>query len=59
MDYIYHGNKLTDPALKKTKCKAIRRPDGKCRRSPMSTMLVEFENGVQHIILARLLRKIK
>lgn len=59
MEYIYHGDKLTCATLKKKPCKAIRRPDGKCRRSRLSTMLVEFENGIQHIVLARLLRKVK
>ncbi len=58
-EYLYHGDKLTCPTLKKKPCSAVRRPDGKCRRSPLSTMLVEFENGIQHIILARTLRKIK
>lgn len=58
MDYIYLGDKLTCPLLTRQPCKAVRRPDGKCRRSPLSTMLVEFEDGVKHVVLARLLRKI-
>lgn len=59
MDYIYHGDKLTRPSLKKKLCKAVRRPDGKCYRGRNSNMLVEFENGERHIILARTLRKVK
>lgn len=59
MEYIYLGDKLTDPEIKSTKCKAVRRSNGKCYRSKLSTMLVEFENGIKHIVLARRLRKIK
>lgn len=58
MDYIYHGDKLTDPELKKQPCKAVRR-NGKCIRGRNSNMLVEFASGVQHVIMARTLRKIK
>ena len=56
MEYIYLGDKITDPALKGKGCNAIRRTNGKCIRSRMSTMLVEFD-GVKHNVLARLLRK--
>jgi len=59
MDYTYLGDRLTDLRLKKAKCNAVRRADGKCIRSKISTMLVQFENGEKHIVLARLLRKIK
>lgn len=58
MEYIYHGDKLTDPALKKQPCKAVRR-NGKCIRGRNSNMLVEFASGVQVVIMARTLRKIK
>lgn len=54
--YIYLGDKLTDPSLKNKECNAILRPDGKCIRSRMGSMLVDF-NGVTHVILARRLRK--
>lgn len=57
-DYIYLGDRLTDPKLKGKECNAIRRPDGKCIRSKMSTMLVSF-NGITHNVLARRLRKIQ
>lgn len=59
MDYIYLGDKFTDESLKNKKCKAIRRDNGKCYRSKKATMLVEFENGIKYIILARRLRKLK
>jgi hypothetical protein len=57
--YIYLGDRLTDKNLIGAKCEAVRRADGKCIRSRMSTMLVKFENGTIHNILARRLRKIK
>lgn len=55
--YIYHGDRFTSPELKGKTCTAVRRKDGKCYRSRLGTMLVEFE-GVKHIVLARRLRKI-
>jgi hypothetical protein len=58
MDYTYKGDRLTDETLKGQKCNAIRKPDGKCIRSKMATMLVQFENGKKHVVLARQLRKI-
>lgn len=58
MDYIYKGGKLTDPNLKGRLCKAIRRLDGKCIRGKNGNMLVELDNGVQHIVVAKFLRKI-
>ena len=58
MDYIYLGDKLTSNELKNNHCRAVRRKDGKCIRSKMATMLVEFENG-KAVILARRLRKLK
>jgi len=57
-DYIYLGDRLTDESLKGKPCNAVRRANGKCIRSRMSTMLVEFD-GTKHNVLARLLRKIK
>jgi len=59
MEYIYHGDKLTSPELKKKRCKAVRKSDNKCIRGKNSNMLVEFESGIQHVVLARTLRKIK
>jgi hypothetical protein len=59
MEYIYLGDRLTVESLKGQKCNALRQPNGKCIRSKKATMLVQFENGDKHIILARRLRKIK
>ena len=58
MEYIYLGDRLTDESLKNKKCNAVRRANGKCIRSRMSTMLVIFEDGKMCNILARRLRKI-
>lgn len=59
MNYIYLGDRLTSPKLRNKKCSAALKANGKCIRSKMSTMLVEFSDGTKHIILARRLRKIK
>lgn len=58
MEYIYRGDKLTAPELKGQHCKAVRRADGKCIRG-RSKILVEFQNGERHVVLAYHLRKIK
>lgn len=58
MDYIYLGDRLTDAALKKKECKAVRR-NGKCIRGRNGSMLVCFEGGKKTVVLGRLLRKIK
>lgn len=59
MQYIYHGDKLTESKYKKQQCKAVRNTSGKCIRGKNSNMLVEFGNGDQVVIMARTLRKIK
>lgn len=59
VDYIYKGDKLTDPLLKNKQCSAVRRPDGKCIRGRNGSMLVVFENGGKYVIIGRQLRKIK
>ena len=61
MDYIYHGDKLAkiESPYARKECKAVRRTDNKCIRGRNSNMLVEFENGDQVVIPARMLRKIK
>ena len=59
MDYIYKGDRLTASRLKGMHCNAVRRPGGKCVRSRMATMLVTFQNGERHVVLARQLRKVK
>ena len=57
MDYIYRGDRLTDPALVGQECKAVRRPDGKCIRGKNGSMLVQFEDGKKMVVVGRLLRK--
>lgn len=59
MQYVYRGDRQTGKDLVDKLCKAVRRPDGKCIRSKKGTMLVEFENGEKHVIVARQLRKIR
>lgn len=59
MEYIYLGDRLTRPELKKQACKAVRRPDSKCIRGKNGNMLVEFENGEKVVVLGRLLRRKK
>lgn len=46
MDYIYLGDRLTRPELRRMPCRAVRRSDGKCIRGRNSNMLVEFGGGV-------------
>ncbi|HEU4471542.1 MAG TPA: hypothetical protein VFR58_10690 [Flavisolibacter sp.] len=59
MEYIYLGDRLTDPLLRQRRCKALRRPDGKCRRGRNGSMLVEMDDGRKMVVLGRLLRKLK
>lgn len=61
MEYIYHSDrlgKIMSPYAGQ-ECKAVRREDGKCIRGRNSNMLVEFYGGIQVVVLARMLRKIK
>jgi hypothetical protein len=55
-DYLYLGDRLTDPSLKGKPCSAMKR-NGKCIISKEGTMLVNFD-GINHIVIARLLRKV-
>ncbi len=55
--YIYHGDRLTDPSLKKKICYAVRKD--KCIRGKNGSMLVVFESGETHVIIGKLLRKWK
>jgi hypothetical protein len=57
-EYIYLGDKNTDARLKGKICTAIRR-NGKCIRAKNGNMLVVFDDGDRHVVIARLLRKIK
>jgi len=54
--YIYLGDRLTDPVLKKASCTAIRRNDGKCIRGKNGNILVQFGNR-KTVVIGRLLRK--
>jgi hypothetical protein len=56
--YKYLGDKNTHLSLKGQTCSAIRK-NGKCIRGKNGNMLVEFDNGEKHVVIARLLRKIK
>lgn len=56
MEYTYLGDRHTDPLLKKQKCQAIRRADGKCIRGKNGSMMVEI-NGRKFVVVGRLLRK--
>ena len=58
MEYIYLGDRNTDAILRKQYCAAIRR-NGKCIRGKNGSMLVQFEDGKQRVIVGRLLRKLK
>lgn len=58
MDYIYKGDKQTAAELKNQTCRAVKRHDGKCVRSRKGSMLVEFQNGSKHVVVARMLRKV-
>lgn len=57
MEYIYLGDRNTDGSLKKRGCNAVRK-NNKCVRGRNGSMLVEFEDGRQQVIVGRLLRKI-
>lgn len=56
MDYLYLGDRNTDPRLRKQPCNAVRR-NGKCIRGKNGSMLVAFANGTQGVVIGRLLRK--
>lgn len=58
-EYIYHGDKLTSPLLRKKECLAVRRDDGKCIRGKNGSMLVHFPGFGDCVVIGRLLRKIK
>lgn len=59
MEYLYRGDRLTDPSLVGQPCKAVRRPDGKCIRGKNGSMLVEFSDGRVVVVLGRQLRKLE
>jgi len=57
-DYIYLGDRFTDPKYKGAQCSAVRWANGKCIRGKNGSMLVSFE-GIRVNVIGRLLRKIK
>jgi hypothetical protein len=57
MEYVYLGDRNTDPTIKNTMCRAVRRADGKCIRGRNGSMLVELQNGQKLVVTGRLLRK--
>jgi hypothetical protein len=59
MEYVYLGDRNTDPVWKRKSCSAIRRPDGKCIRGKNGAMMVAFEDGRKSVIVGRLLRRQK
>lgn len=57
-EYYYLGDKQTEPALRRARCRAVRQANGKCIRGRNGSMLVAFEDGKLHVITGRLLRKL-
>lgn len=57
--YIYRGDKFTDPQLKGKMCSAVRRHDGKCIRGRNGSILIQWEDGKTAVVIGRQLRKIK
>jgi hypothetical protein len=57
-EYFYIGDKNTSGILKGRSCNAVRQYN-KCVRGRNGNMLVEFNTGEKHVVLARLLRKIE
>lgn len=56
-EYVYLGDRLTDPQLAGLPVEAVRRADGKCVRGRNGSMLVEDASGIRFVVLGRLLRK--
>jgi hypothetical protein len=57
-EYQYLGDRLTLEELRGARCRAVRRPDGKCIRG-RGNMVVEFESGLRCVVVARRLRKLR
>lgn len=57
MRYLYLGDALTDRALVGQPCDPVRRTDGKCILSTRTaTALVQFSDGIRHVVKRRRLR---
>lgn len=59
MDYVYLGDRLTDPYWRGLPVNAVRRADGKCIRGRNGSMLVEDAHGNRCVVIGRLLVKRK
>lgn len=59
--YVYYGDRLTHPDLKRRICTIIRDERGKCIRGRNGSMLVQFEDWPRgpEVVIGRLLRKVK
>lgn len=57
MDYIYLGDRLTRPELRRMPCRAVRRSNGKCIRGRNGNMLVEFPGIGKVVILGSIIAK--
>lgn len=57
--YVYLGDRLTRPELRGVRCRAVLRPDGRCIRSRLGTMLVELESGERHNVIGKRLRRVE
>jgi hypothetical protein len=60
-EYIFRGDKLTDPRYRGGRCRAVRRSDGRCIRGKNGNMLVCFvdlPDSPQVNLPARQLRKV-
>lgn len=56
-EYVYRGDRMTDPAFKGQPCEAVRRADGRCIRGRNGNMLVTFA-GRHVVVLGRQLRRV-
>lgn len=57
--YIYKGDRFTDPALKGQPCTAVLRPNGKCITAGRKVAILVSFKGKKVVVNRRLLRKIK
>jgi hypothetical protein len=57
VEYIYLGDRFTDPDLKGKACTAVRRPDGKCIRGKNGSMLVLFEEKGRVVVMGKVVKK--
>lgn len=55
--YVYRGDRATRPDLRGARCEAVTDARGKCLRGRNANMLVRFDGGEVHVVLARQLRK--